>query len=292
MTKISSRKVRVGLVVIGTLLVCGLASFWGTFLLGGSSSEGINRVASAIDVLLLTKPAFAQDAGATFLEEEAGMSAYTNIGQPIDLSVAKTLFKTIEQETEDYIVGTLPLPGLPETEDVHCFVHKDGWIVAYYLKAEPASKVVHWEYYSPGNLKTKLQVGLEEMCNGLGVMAADINYYHFHHPFANKWMIITDCATSKDPDNFNLKIPGDFTFYERSWSHYTVCPYPSYLNDSKFNIDGNKISWISEPGGTEYGILTPAQLSPDVFHTVVVDLRYWQEGNQSCCAIVLVYLEP
>ena len=78
----------------------------------------------------------------SFLEDEAGISAYMNAGQNIDLNLAKKAYRTIEEETEQYIIGSVKLTGYSETEDVHAYVHKDGWIVTYYLKDEPSAKIL------------------------------------------------------------------------------------------------------------------------------------------------------
>lgn len=51
----------------------------------------------------LVQPAFAQEAGASFLENEAGISCYVNAGQTIDLAKAKPLFKVLEDETSSYL---------------------------------------------------------------------------------------------------------------------------------------------------------------------------------------------
>ncbi len=277
------------IVIIVTVGIVSLGAVWGIDVLRNSIGSGAATGTNDNGIFFLSRPVMAAES--TFLDEEAGISAYTNLGTAIDLSVARTGFKTIEQETADYIVGSIALPDLPETEDVHCFVHSDGWIVTYYLAAEPTSKVIVWSYYSPGNLKTKLQLGLEEMTYALGVTATDINYYHFQYPYANKWMVIVDCTVDREGDSFNLKIPGDFTIYERSWSHYAQCYSSSGF--FYFRIDGNQINATHEDE-TECGKLTPAQLSPDTFHTIVVEPYgyYWHSGDQSCIGIVLVYLEP
>lgn len=285
--RLKSKKVKVAMVVLGALLICSLGGFLGAYISAGSGS----MIAEAGNMLSLSRPAFAQGAGTTFLDEEAGMSIYTDTDQPLDLSVARTVYKTIEIETADYIVGSVALPDLPESDDVHIFVHKDGWIVVYYLSAEPVSKVIDWNYYSAGKLtKTKLQVGLEEMCYALGVTPTDINYYHFQYPYATKWMIITESQEGLGTDSFNLKIPSEFTFYERSWSHRG-----------------------GSGTATEYGLLTLAQLIPDIFHTVEVtnggsygvlksyfkldgqEVSYIYGGEYSdvsYIAVALVYLEP
>ena len=231
-------------------------------------------------------------AGTTFLEEEAGISAYTNVGETIDLEKAKTAFRTIEYETDEYIIGSVPLPDYPETEDVHAYVHKDGWIVVYYLKEEPASKILDWEDYDTDEkiTGTKLEDGINAVCAAAQVPSKDIKYYDFRYPNANRLMIVADAQWSEGTDTFNIKIPSDFRVYERSYSHYA---YDSY--ESSMKIDGDVISTIescNEYSVTNYGELTWDQLSPDVFHTV--SLWHNEESylyGEAFCAIVLIYRE-
>jgi len=168
---------------------------------------------------------------------------------------------------------------LPEADDVHCFVHKDGWIVIYYLKSEPVSKIIDWNYYSGGQLtKTKLQVGLEKVALALGAAATNASYYNFQYPYADKWLIMIETQEGTGTDSFSLKIPSSFTIYERSWLHNVA-----------------------------YGTLTGVQLSPDVFHNVSAEVRYsysyysylkidedtisTRKNSSSKVAIVLIYRE-
>ena len=247
-----SRKMKVGLILISALLVFAIGGSLGAYLSSGSGGSVLSEVG---DVLSLSRPAFAQGAGLTFLDEEAGMSIYTNTSQILDLSVAATVYKTIERQTEDYIVGSFALPDQPDSDDVHIFVHKDGWIVVYYLHheqyngedIEPVSKIIDWDYYASGTLfKTKLHVGLEEMCLAFGINPnpLDKQYYHFNYQFANKLMIIIESSPSGE-GSFNLKIPSELTLWEGSWSHQS---------DSE----------------TNYGGLISTQLSYDLFHTVAI----------------------
>jgi len=278
------------IMIIAIIGIFSLGSLWGIDVLRNGIGSGAATGTNDNGIFSLARPAMAAEP--TFLDEEAGISAYTNLGTAIDLSVARTGFKTIEQETADYIVGSIALPDLPETEDVHCFVHSDGWIVTYYLAAEPTSKVIGWVYPSQGYLVTKLEIGIDEMCNTLATVAGDIDYYHFHYPLANRWMVITDCAASEDPDSFNLKIPSDFTIYERSWSHYAAIDCSVYTEVSYFRLNGNTIDQLTEPGGTHQGTLTFGQLGPDIFHTATVDVNHFCSSTQACIGIVLVYFEP
>ena len=226
-------------------------------------------------------------AGTTFLEEEAGISAYTNVGETIDLEKAKTAFRTIEYETDEYIIGSVSLPDYPETEDVHAYVHKDGWIVAYYLKEEPAAKIIDWEDYGTDEkiTGTKLEDGISVVCNAAGVPMRNIKYYDFRYPNADKLMVVADALWSRGTDTFKLKLPSDFVFYERSFSHrwgdYSYSWYHSYMY-----IDDEQISKSEGKSGTNYGLLSPTQLSLDEFHTIKIDGDAPAFG-----AIVLIYRE-
>ena len=68
----------------------------------------------------------------TKLDEEAGISAYYKTPGAMTLSQARSAFRTIEIETNDYLIGSVAVPGYVEHFDVHVYVHKDGWILAYY----------------------------------------------------------------------------------------------------------------------------------------------------------------
>jgi hypothetical protein len=233
----------------------------------------------------------AQRAGTTFLKEEAGISAYTNVGEAIDLEKTKTVFRTIEYETDEYIIGSVPLPDYEETEDVHVYVHTDGWVVAYYQKEEVVAKILDWNDYTTDEkiTGTKLEDGVSVVCNAAGVPIRDLKYYDFRYPNAEKLMIVADAQWTEGTDTFKIKLPGEFVFYDRSYSHYT---YDS--RGSTLKIDENEISSLGGCGGksiTHYGQLSPTQLSLDTFHTVSLWLDGYRGGEKAFTAIVLVYRE-
>lgn len=240
---------------------------------GAAEVEGGGRVAAT---------------GTSYLEDEAGISAYTNVEETIDLEDAKTAFRTIEHETEEYIIGSVPLPDYAETEDVHVYVHTDGWVVAYYLEAEPASKIVDWEDYSTAEIitGTKLEDGVSEVCNAAGVPIRNLKYYDFRYQNANRLMIVADAVwDSRGPDTFTIKLPSDFSFYERSFSHYFSGNSYDY---SRMYIDEDQISELYSDEATDYGQLSATQLSLDTFHTISISLT---AEADSFDAIVLVYRE-
>ena len=240
----------------------------------------------------LIRPAFAQADKGNFLEQEAGMSAYTNVGRNIDLAKARLAFKTIERETSDYVIGSVALPSYAETEDVHVYVHKDGWIVAYYLKAEPTAKIVDWNNYSGGKItKTKLDIALLFTCSTAEVGLKDVKYYDFRYPDANRLMIVAEAMWSegeKVSETFKIKLPSDFNFYERSFSHY----YSGLLYEvptTEMYINNNRISTISAKTAINYGAITQTLLPFDIFHVIRIYNRYAQSTSYG--AIVLVYQE-
>ena len=247
------------------------------------------------EAYLFVKPAFAQSMSTapTFLDEEAGISLYVNIGRSIDLAVARTAYRgDPEKENSDYLVGSVNV-SLSENEDVHCFVHKTGWIVTYYGKGEPLSKIVDWSLWSQSAsklTKNKLQVGLDKMTSILGVFPVpSMSYYHFQYPNANKCMIVFETLVGIGEDSFNVTIPNDLTVYERSWSHYaenTQVQVYVGAHHSNFTIDAstiNSISGVAYPV-TNRGTLIIAQLTPGAAHIVRVSriiihllaLEYWK----------------
>lgn len=274
--KFENSKMKVSIVAV-LIIIVGSLGLYSYANRGTTTQSG--------EAYLFIKPAFAQSMSTTptFLDEEAGISLYVNIGRSIDLVVAKTVYKTIENETSNYVLGSLSLPDLPETDEVHCFVHKDGWIVVYYPKADPMSKIIDWTYYSGSTLtKTKLLIGLEKMALAIGATATGAKYYDFQYPYADKWMIIIEETYGTTAgDSFNITIPSVFTIYERSWS------LSADISWANFYIDGTYIENVNI--GTKHGNLSAAQLSSGVLHNLKVLVSYTNVRGR--IAIVLAYKE-
>jgi len=298
--KFENSKMKIGVLAVFILIVSSLSLYYYANT-GTTTQSG--------ETYLFIKPAFAQSMSTTptFLDDEAGISAYVNINRSIDLAVAKTVYRTLEKETADYIVGSVNV-SLSADEDVHCFVHKEGWIVTYYGKGEPLSKIVEWNLWSQSTsklTKNKLQVGLEKMTLVLiGVAVPSVSYYDFQYPNANKCMIIIKTLVGSGEDSFNVTIPTDIAVYEQSWSHYSQCLWsygdgPAYAH-SYFKVDGNTINTISGTTGvidpvTNRGTLTDPleKLKQGAASMVSVssDYYYYYHYLYGVC-VALVYQEP
>ena len=242
-------------------------------------------------------------AGTTFLEEEAGVSAYVNTSQSIDLSKAESCYRNIEYECDDYIIGSVELPGLPEDEDVHAYVSADGWIVAYYLGEEPASKIMQWIGYDGGEITTtKLEDAISEMCTCVEIsytpIKSNIKYYDFRYPNANGLMIIVDRIDVPGTDTFEFKIPNDYTVYKASWSHFVHNSYGSNTKIKKTAEEEwttiNSFGSCCDRWCVNYGYYD--WIEPEEFYTVSIwhneySHSSWCSGY-ACIATAFVYREP
>lgn len=250
-------------------------------------TQGSNAIA-------LRAPSFVQVANAQdapdaapmgFPQDEAGISAYFKSASPVTLADVRSVFRVIEVETADYIIGSVPVTNYPESEDVHVYVHRDGWFLAYYLSADPAGKIFNWrKFHSTGrvSITTKLEDTLAVVTSQAGVpfTISNTTYYDFRYPNANRLMFVVEWTTNWD--SFEINLPGTFAYNERSWSFDTD-------QDASFGLDGTTIAsfwgW-----GNRQGVFPAAQMLPDQFHTIFVDAH--GDDNSAYCGLALVYRMP
>lgn len=232
----------------------------------------------------LYKVASAQSQAAeatSFLEEEAGISAYFTTSSPIDLDRIRDNYRTIELAEENFIIGSVEPPHYGENEDVHVFAHRDGWVVAYYPKSDPVAKIIDiWEYAdSEGTrITTKLGNVLNTIAGELGIPNSAIGYYDFRYPEATHMTYVFE---SGNPGSFTIKLPATYGYYERGWSVGGYYP--------EMAINGTKVADVESRSWVAYGTLTNAQLMPNEAHTVEVD-SYARDPVYG--ALVLVYRIP
>ena len=208
-----------------------------------------------------------EDSIASFMEDEAGISSYFKASTGIALNDVRDAFRTIEVETTNYIIGSVPVTNYPESEDVHVYVHTDGWVVAYYLAADPVGKIFDWRvYHDTGRttITTKLDNTLIFMASEAGVAFPGGTYYDFRHPNANNMMLIAEWAYSS-VDTFEVNLPGTFVFFERSWSLGS-----ENFGGADYRLDGILIhsGTGTNKWGTTQGTFLHTQLLQDQYHTI------------------------
>jgi hypothetical protein len=168
--KLKNNRLKMGALLIATLIASfGVYAIWANV---GPRNTGLTETKQDFSLI---HPAFAQSmaAATTFLDQEAGISVYLNTGSPINVNTVAAILINIENETSDWVIGSVPL-GSPFTssDNPHCFVHKSGWIVVYYLKATSQntaylSKIIAWKSSADVNHPLdddKLKKGLNIIC--------------------------------------------------------------------------------------------------------------------------------
>jgi len=218
----------------------------------------------------LVAPAFAQGApAASFLASEAGISAYFTLGQEIDLARARKLFRGIEADEPGYLIGIVELPGLPEDMWPHMYITKSGWIVAYYSKSDPTSKLMQLSGYqrdiiTTTTLRDALVLACQQMALDPSQVDASMHYYHFQYPDATRLLIAVDSVEGED--TFQFTIPAGLSLYEVSLSHRFSSS--DRYSSSETKIDGASI-YSAGGGNYIYNVaLAPQYRTPSIQHLV------------------------
>jgi len=228
---------------------------------------------------------------ASFLEEEAGISAYTHVAT-VDLDLAATAYKNIEMKTATYIIGSVELADYNETYDVHVYLDTTGGMIAYYRNTEPATKIIDWRHYSGGQITlsgSNLEDALSKICDAMSVSLGDVNYYDYRVPNAKLIKIISDNAISST-ETFRINIPGDYIIHKAMWSLYHSTTNSSFNATSNLKIDGVELGDLSFAGGWRIadGEINFSLLTPDMYHEISV----YKNRYTAYAAIVLFYTEP
>ena len=258
----------------------------------------MKKVSLMLGVLTVLFAAFNTVSAASFLEDEAGISASINV-TGVDLNLAETAFKNMEKKTAAYIIGSVAIDGYDEQYDVHVYVDVSGHLVAYYLKSEPASKIIDWINYAGGPMTLagcKLEDALTTVCDAMSISLPAVTYYDFRYPGAQQIKIVVDEEhVANTEEIFRILIPGGHALFNCSWSHAILdtcnTTYTGYFN--RFSLNGQIISDHGNvPNGWNFfeGVIPSIDLTPDVYHEFSI---IWNMCSppQTYAGIVLVYSE-
>jgi len=236
----------------------------------------------------LAVPAFAQTTNANdFPHNEVGICAYVKLDQDIEIGRAASAFVAIEAQEEDYVIGTVSLPSHSESMWPHLYVSSSGWIMAYYPRTEPTSRMIQWIGYQGGNIgTTTLRDALVQASQQIGVnmtaVSSSMAYYHFQYPSATKLLIAVD--TTSGSDSFTYTIPSELNLLEASWAHYAY--KLSTYDSSHMNIDSERHCAFGR-GDNQMSCATMEiqYTSPGVAHTVSLAAG----ANWAATAVVFLY---
>jgi len=218
---------------------------------------------------------------ATLLSSEAGISAYIQTAHSITLNSVRGEYRTIETETADYIIGSVPIPDHPEHFDVHVYVHTDGWILAYYLNNETTSKIVNVKARTIST--TKLETAISIIASAAGEAVTGLKFYDFRYPNATHILIVAE--DHENGRDFTITLPTDFGYFERSFAMYNT---ESWCNDCLDFYINNVIATRSWAGfNMTYGMIPASQLLPGQPHAIRLTNSYSPYG-----ALVITYRVP
>lgn len=181
----------------------------------------MSRYIIAIAGILL----LAMSANASFPVNEAGIAAYVNVGQNIDLTKTMGAYQEIIKINKTDIIGKVIIPNYMVDSTPLVYVGADGWIVAYYPKAEPASRIMQWNNYTAPYINTTtLADAISKMTTTLGVdyesIKGNVTYYDFRYPDANEMMMLVEKIDGEGTNSFSILIPGTITLYHQAVSIY------------------------------------------------------------------------
>ncbi len=215
-----------------------------------------------------------------YLDQEAGISAYFHSPDAITLNQVRGQFRTIEMETTDFIIGSVQVTNYAEHFDAHVYVNVNGWILAYYLRGDPTSKITDVKARTINT--TKLKTVVAQIASAVGAPFTDVTYYDFRYPNATGMLFVAE-----DEDNgndFTIQLPSSFGYYERGWAEWDD------YSQNYFRVDGVNMRGSAAYCGDSacYGTLTASQLLPDVTHTIAV-YSYW---NSAYGVVIITYRVP
>jgi len=248
------------ILIVLAIVTSSVAVFSAANLGEGIGEKGIDE-GGGEGVISLVPPPFIGvagasevDGGSAFPEDEAGIAAYINTSQTISIEKIKTIFSSVVEVGDNYIIGITPISDYGGNIGVHVYADTDGWLVAYLEMDEPAAAIMQWGTADVNNpsigviKSTTLEDALYKAgeATRVGIVASKIKYYDFEYPNANGMMLFIRTVPTAGSRIHQVEIPADYMLFEASYYYYIY--YYSYRYgdysywDSKMKVDGTIIS--------------------------------------------------
>lgn len=231
---------------------------------------------------------------ANFADDEAGIAGYIKVNQTIDLNKVDDLCRNITEQNSNYLICSIDVPDYDDNHSPTVYVHKDGWVMAYYRNSEPTSKIIDFRHYTgDANLPTKFEQVINLVIAKIGAPSATPTYYHFAYPDAKKMLLIAEKADPGHSDAFQMNMPSGFSYFEQSWS---LARNDQGNYEVDYDLDGERIAEIkANSGGNKWvyvdGLLTRNQM-PDGNHTITVVAGIYAFNNAGYGGLALIYTTP
>jgi hypothetical protein len=234
------RNIRVLAISIALMIVLSCVVMYSSF----AGKEEIGEV-NEKDVIRLIPPPFIEIAQAqepmngsnAFPQDMAGIAAWVNAEQQIDLQLAAQAFDSLLEVGDDtytsefnYIIGKVGIAPTPYATKIYpkVYVDTNGYIIAYFDNTEPASDIISWhEYGDPAlydnpSIYFTTDTAIAAVCDKIGIsfetIQNSIQFYDFEYPTAQKMLIVLNAVPSQLIERVHIAIPATYTLYEASYS--------------------------------------------------------------------------
>jgi hypothetical protein len=211
--------------IVGLLVILPLLAFMGSQGSTATVTAGSHTVSLQPPALVNVAQAAPLQQTSTAFTDEAGIALYFQKPGGITLSnEIRALYRTIETESgQDYIIGQMQISDTYDDQhDAHVYISSSGWVVAYYQRDVPTSKIIDWNSWDPASstLPTKLETVLTDVISTIGAGTPTLTYYHFGFPNANRMTLAADYQHDAGSDTFTITLPASFNYDvgERSWA--------------------------------------------------------------------------
>jgi hypothetical protein len=165
-------------------------------------------------------PAFATPASGGELDvmgfpsNETSICAYARYS-PIDIEQAKGRFRTIEDQGDTYVMGTMQVyrasANFGDASYPHFYVNRDGWVIAFIPRSEPDGYAIS-TYIKFG---TSLELAIEYFCAEMNIpfVRDGLKYYDFQYPNAMGMVLASTTGTG----TFFINIPASIDVLSLGW---------------------------------------------------------------------------
>ena len=291
------------------LIVSSVAIYSATDVGKGIDKGGGNGVIALVapSFIRVTGAAEAMGDGSAFPEDTAGISAYVNTSQTIDLEKLKTIFTEVDEVGDNYIVGLTPIPDFGGDINVTVYADTSGWIVAFFKNDEPAAMMMQWgkdtDVIDPVITEitsTTLEDAINKAADAADIIwtVGGIKYYDFEYPDADGMTLFIRTRATDGANMTQVEVPATYTLYEASYYHYAYYEMAYYYDkaESSLKIDETTIdkSPIIVNGfwrtfGTYKGAITTGTLHKiEISYNTQMDRMHLGPGSAGV-ATVLIY---
>ena len=262
-----------------------------------SESEGGKGVISLATSPFIGVAGAAEAAGGdAFPEDEAGISAYVNVNQSINITEAVKAFTQTEELSQTHAIGIIPIDNKRGTTNVHVYVDTGGYIVAYFKDTEPASKIIKWSGMDFDNPKIDFttNAAIKAVCDKIDVyypdIKDDIKYYDFKYPDAKKMVIFLNARSSPGNEYTHIFIPSKYRLYNASYSLIDNMAYTYYGDYTDLYVDGKRIDRTGGLTVNVYDVETVLTLGEP--HTIrLTVIPYGSREEYGGVGTILIYKE-